>query len=48
MSAKKNWRSVWGEKEIIQRIRPEYADANLNNPHKGTRIFCGRTAQRPV
>ena len=39
MVKKKNWRSVWGEKEIIQRIRPEYTDANLNNPHKGTTTF---------
>jgi len=38
-SAPSRWRDRWGPKEIVQRIRPAYNDAFLNNPHKGTTTF---------
>ncbi len=33
------WRDAWGKAEVVQRIRPEYNDAYINNPHKGTTTF---------
>ena len=36
---KHKWRRVFADCEIMQRIRPEPTDADLNNPHRGWATF---------
>ncbi|MFH1706699.1 MAG: hypothetical protein ABIF71_02120 [Planctomycetota bacterium] len=35
----KGWRSRYGPSETVQRYRPAYETAYINNPHKGTTTF---------
>ena len=35
----KQWQKAYSESESVQRWRPTYSDAYLNNPHKGTATF---------
>ncbi len=35
----RGWRRLFHPDEVVQRVRPEYSDEYLHNPHKGTATF---------